>query len=42
MRHTQEEESDDFDIDLERLTRRMPKGREALKVTLFKDRVVKR
>lgn len=37
MRHAQEEEFEHFAIDLEWLTRRMPKWREALKDILFKD-----
>jgi len=37
MRHAQEEEFEHFAIDLEWLSRRLPKWREILKAILFKD-----
>ncbi|MFB6246434.1 MAG: hypothetical protein ABEI74_02510 [Candidatus Pacearchaeota archaeon] len=37
MEHAQEEEFEHFAMDLEYLTRRMPKWRETLKGILFKD-----
>jgi len=37
MAHAQEEEFEHFAIDLEWLTRRLPKWREALKAILFKE-----
>jgi hypothetical protein len=37
MKHAQEEEMEHFAIDLEWLTRRLPKWREALKAILFKE-----